>query len=527
MSHDAPPPDARIASAPYNFVPVYDQVVWADELPLQNRYDDECHTGHIDVTLRTLAPLFIRGPLSQKHHAMLKREQRKKKAQEPYNEVLFRRLLADPTPYHHGNPDRPVVPSSSLTGMLRNVVVAASCGRLDTDADDPVFFRDFADNDREGFPSQITFAETTKSIRAGYLVDQEGSFKVRPARRASADKKAAQAERWQWVYNGRYKGSAAKIRVLTKGDHPQPANCITFASGANFLSLPNDPHYEPDYYPVKYKLATLSSQSHGHNELLDVERLGSIFNNPGQGYERGTLVLSGNMSETGGSTPRRNAALVLEPVGGRESDLKIDSNSLKAVQNRYGDRMEHGCPVFYVQPEKGEPIRHFGFSPFFPLVFEEAGDSERDGSFTPATLASRRHPEHKELLKVDLADALFGFAPDTEERGQEPRTVGSGAIPRQMSAHRGRVSVEDAFLDPPEQVDVLIMGRTWVPRTLASPKPSAYPLYLEQPNEAFQSGGTHRVRHFGHEKSPAGRLQTLLAPGAKRWKHVLCSFQPL
>ena len=53
-------PNDRRAVAPYNFVELPDRVVEAEELPSNNRYDLDRHTGKIECTLTTESLLYTR-----------------------------------------------------------------------------------------------------------------------------------------------------------------------------------------------------------------------------------------------------------------------------------------------------------------------------------------------------------------------------------------------------------------------------------------------------------------------------------
>ena len=232
--------------------------------------------------------------------------------------------------------------------------------------------------------------------------------------------------------------------------------------------------------------------------LADVRPISSAVSprpDEAEGDRCGTLVLSGNMAETGGATPRRKAAVVLEPDEGA-ARVPIDLRAVAAVEAHTAgeDHVYHGWltphrAVFYVEPTAGGAVRQFGFSPFFPLRYldAEAGD---------ATLASVRPEMHRTDARLDVAESLFGFRL-SGERSAAPRSDGH----REWSAYRGRVRVEDGFLEPGQPMDV-VASASWVPRVLASPKATSPGLVLAQSREALDPAS---LIHFAEPGArPAG-----------------------
>ena len=105
----------RKSTAPYNFVPLCESVFAApaakEERPPWKRYDEYIpgtYTGSIDLTIRTETPLYVRcaeDPNSVSH---------------PDFSHFF----------HHGDPSCPVIPGSSIRGMIRSLVEIISFGKM-------------------------------------------------------------------------------------------------------------------------------------------------------------------------------------------------------------------------------------------------------------------------------------------------------------------------------------------------------------------------------------------------------------
>uniref|UniRef100_UPI00338F4744 RAMP superfamily CRISPR-associated protein n=1 Tax=Arthrobacter sp. TaxID=1667 RepID=UPI00338F4744 len=115
-SHHNPTNQSRIACAPYNFVPLPEMVIPAvsspDELPSHDRYYPDRLTGYFDVTLTTCSPLYIRCPLMLDDFL---RQERGEDAGQPF----FNQVKNTPYFFYTDKASEPVIPGSSLRGMLR------------------------------------------------------------------------------------------------------------------------------------------------------------------------------------------------------------------------------------------------------------------------------------------------------------------------------------------------------------------------------------------------------------------------
>lgn len=128
MSHCTPIP-TRCSVAPYNFVPLSEKVskVAADDLPDHDSYQAKTFSGWFDVTLETKTPLYIRCPLTESE------AQRKEAAQKQKRKLDF------PDFYYTESKNKPVIPGSSLRGMLRNLVEIISQSKMGDVSDVPFF----------------------------------------------------------------------------------------------------------------------------------------------------------------------------------------------------------------------------------------------------------------------------------------------------------------------------------------------------------------------------------------------------
>ncbi len=134
MPHHVKPPKT-VATAPYNFVPLPQRVFEvADGIDVGGRkskpwevhdqFVDGTYSGSVELTIRTLTPLFIRGPV-------LQRQDRTWDARES-------RLRPEPYMAPDG---RPLIPGSSLRGMVRTLVEVLSFSKIRPVDDRRPFFR--------------------------------------------------------------------------------------------------------------------------------------------------------------------------------------------------------------------------------------------------------------------------------------------------------------------------------------------------------------------------------------------------
>lgn len=141
-AHQNPHVADRVAAAPYNFVPLPDAAVvytnGATDLPSHGVYDPKRHSGWFDVVLTTRAPVYIRCPFP------LDKFQRQQAGEEDPADFT---LLVKNTPwfFHTGMRHNPVIPGSSLRGMLRALLEIVSYGKVAKVTDNRLIFRAVGD----------------------------------------------------------------------------------------------------------------------------------------------------------------------------------------------------------------------------------------------------------------------------------------------------------------------------------------------------------------------------------------------
>jgi len=414
----------RAAIAPYNFVPLPERVVPAEvQQPLdQSVYHAGRFTGRIACTLTTESPLYVRCGLTPEQLAAgLEAKQ--------LSEFFFT-----------ASPDTPVIPGSSLRGMLRSLVEIAAYGKLDRVTDRPRFFYR-AVAAKADDPLAQPYKSQLRSVKAGYVTRQADGWAIIPSQTIGSD-------------------SFIKVR---ESDVPASVGLVRM----------NDPGYLLQRIPVSF---THKRTPRGRTVVDRIDR-------PGVHNLAGTLVTSGNMLETGrGSqrTPRKNHVVIPEPGRGAlliaEQAVEDYRNGLSAfIEAQLGPNgvLAEGAPVFYFEPARGQAVTAFGHSPNFRLPFRFP-DSER--AATPRDFVPE---ELRQDEVVDIAEAIFGFV-----RGQRKGT-------QQEQAVAGRVFVSDAT-PAPAQGNLWLSDEPLTPHILGSPKPTTFQHYL------VQAGGAKRdLKHYG------------------------------
>jgi len=114
----------RDAHAPYNFIPLPETVVAAQTpLPSHDRYDTSRFTGRFEVTLTTETPLFVRGMLTPDEvEILIEHEKSVSMSNRQTSENKKRHPLETKPDFFQLSECRPIIPGSSLRGMLRSLI---------------------------------------------------------------------------------------------------------------------------------------------------------------------------------------------------------------------------------------------------------------------------------------------------------------------------------------------------------------------------------------------------------------------
>jgi len=437
----------RRAIAPYNFVELPDQVITAKlPLPDSDRYHSKLHTGRIECTLTTASPLYIRCGLTTEEF------QGGKEAKD-----LPDFFYTDPA----AKAEKPVLPGSSLRGMLRNLVEIVSFSKIDHVSEyQKLFFRSVAGDKPLQAEYDQYLGKSGRNVKAGYLKKQGNQWFIRPAMPIGNAP-------FVWV---KEKTAKAKIPGLILMEQLSDY-CPQYVKDINFDDIYTD---------------------NGRKFAGKVSKVDRTYN------YKGILVTSGNMLEGAskvGEQKRTNHCLIREadpevaliPID--EDAIQDYRNALTPFQKEPPFHPEMGVlkndrPIFYCQPKFGKPVKLFGQSPNFRIPYIPKGK-------TKAASAADFIPDNlQDVTVIDLADAIFGWI-RREDTGEQ--------LPEGTEKQRaGRVFISDAYTT--SKNDIWYQGNpddTVAPQILASPKPTTFQHYLVQPTKT--NAQQESLKHYASE----------------------------
>lgn len=446
----------RIAKAPYNFVELPEKIVVAEELPNGDRYHLERHTGRIECTLTTESPLYIRcgmiptnftkySELPEKYSKPPQdaTEQQKKQWEEEKKqwETDRRKTLAPFFTYRNDN--LPILPGSSLRGMLRTLVEIVSFSKIERVSDEHrLFFRAVASNPKkESWGKEYRDRVDPEKIQAGYLKKDSQGWYIQPA-------KTEQGETFAWVRE-------------------------TSLNLPNFKIFNND-KYEPQYISVSYRSVAVDNTDRAKRLFAHDVELPDIH------PKKGVLVTSGNMKQGNEPSPRRNHCVVFAEDK-NAARFQIDRTAIEHYRNALTNfqkkspfdkdwgvlQEKEDHPVFYYQEQNSNIVGFFGQSPNFRIPYSPQGNGH-------ATTVLDFIPEDlRTLASIDIADAIFGWVKQESE---------SQKLPANFDKQRaGRVFFTDASHHS-NQNGIWYQDKPLTPQILSGPKPSNFSHYLVQPN---------------------------------------------
>jgi len=414
--HINPSNPERTATAPYNFVPLPQLVLdVADGIDIDrekmrpweahDRFVPGTHRGWIDLEIETLTPLYIRGAVMPRDAGWDDRPSRVR-----------------PEPYT--TPDgRPAIPGSSLRGMIRTLVEIISFSKIQPVGDSRPFFRTVA-SDRIGWAYGQRMRRGN-GVRGGFLRRHGDVWMIEPC---------------------------AVARVAR--DRLKPS-----------VWIDEGPDYTPPWPPQHGTCWVILDE--GSMIVRDIRIQQDAPG--GDGWRRGTLVLSGNAPRKRRefvfleSSEESRSVLVPDRIWERfHDDDQITQWQQKAfprnrpagVSRKADGHLRDGEPVFYLlasheqSEDNPDGLVFLGRAGMFRLPFDRG----------PSDLIPTEHRD----ARLDLAEVMFGMVHDG-------------------TAIKGRLSFEDAIVKG--------RGSDWfeellVPRILSAPKPTTFQHYLTQDGTA-------------------------------------------
>jgi len=478
------------ARAPYNFVSLPEKMVEAETPPHHDQYDPSLLTGWLECTLETCSPTYIRGMLTELQY----REFGQSKSDElSENQKKDRARFFSSSNKHEGGFNAPVIPGSSLRGMLRSLVEVASNGRMRWVGNIPTFtFRAVAAqaDDPLKDPYKSVVGNMAANVYTGYLVKDGEKWFVQPA------------------LTPKESGLNAKERFLKIDEEDISVN--------GFIKF-NQDKYIPQVINVSFehgqqKSKRIELQRKAERTGKKKTRLSYIVKEAGASLKfSGVLVTSGNMKETGTAKSPRFKHCIVMPKNTRAKRLEIPEQvvkdyraglsvyqveSLEAWRDGMHDEswgcLGNGKPVFYIpNPQNSSLVLYFGHNPNFriPAMLKDKARASTPLDFVPEAL--RNNP------KPDLADAIFGWVEEIEQE-KDPKT---GKTQKKVigpaKQYAGRVSVGDAHYKQNKR-GIWYKNSPITPKILTSPKVTTFQHYLVQDkNLRHDPDNKASLAHYG------------------------------
>jgi len=411
------------AIAPYNFIPLPDRIVTlsVNELPDQGLYEAGRQTGYIDCELTTASPTYVRAALTPE-------QARDEKSSKDLPDFFY---LNDNS--------QPVIPGSSLRGMLRTLIEITTYSRVSNVSNKRLVFRSVggATNHDRHYREQMMHLDkedTTKKnvkyytplIRAGYMVKKGArDWAIQPA-------KVIDGTTYAQIFMD--EDNENMVRSLRKVKNCKNASEVYIATG------------KYDYQDVR-----------GGFLKIRFAKVTSASAESKPGLRMGSLARSGKMK-----SKMWEAVVYERDDSARElplDDDQIDAYTEQISKEQIGLLGNHGAlndgqPVFYITDRQGAVI-FFGHSRMFRVPYPRS----------PFEYVPREIRAIEDVNLIDYTDAIFGY---TKDRGEG-----------RQRAYAGRVSFSDALLAANDK-DIWLSEAEVVPQILSGPKPTTFQHYLVQ-----------------------------------------------
>ncbi|MEO1286655.1 MAG: TIGR03986 family CRISPR-associated RAMP protein [Chloroflexota bacterium] len=464
------------ARAPYNFVPLetsdannnsrnhvcQPMVAYesGNDLPSHAVYNNNLKSGYFTVRVNTVTPLYIRGMLTRQQ---VEENNKRRQAKQTEN-------LHSTSEFFSHDGKTPLIPGSSLKGMLRSLVEVITFGKMHFVSDSPkIYYRAVAAprGDSHGVAYEKIIGRFSKNVRAGYIVNKDGKWYIRPAKKILGD-------------------HIGKIKDIKRDQHTKKILKIFIQEVRNLKHF-----IDEDYVMASYPVVATK------DDYLRVK-------SPQDGQRHNAyLICTGNMAETGSNadSPRSSYHLIGLPndnvdlleipnhivrdyLDGLSPFQKGDSDQSKSYMDSQRGILQHGKPVFYVtDPDKRHIVSQFGHTRNF-RISHQIVDTQIEHDYNMRAVNPRDKVPSRLLDAnlIDYADAMFGYI---SEKDQERSPV----------AYAGRISVTSAT--PTSQIS--LPDEEITPKILGSPKPTTYQHYLEQPDAATDN--KNQLHHYGTQNA--------------------------
>jgi len=427
------PSKGREAKAPYNFVPLAEEIVTAKSLLDRDVYHNNRYTGVIHCQLETKTPLYTRAALEKDE---LEKYRLKDKDEKTKTKADF--FYIDPTT------KQPVIPGSSLRGMLRTLVEIITFSKPQPVTDRQLFFRTLDTSSvAKSYTDRMVAGDrggkgSYPDVKAGYMEKVGIDYYIRPAQKLLKTQFYRVEEKLALdVFPDLQKMSASKNYLWKR--YP-----IWFQPVEPLSHKPKSPKFNAEV--TKLRLRHTGEQAP-------------------TGWVKGYFIASGWVpSRTGG----KHLHWIIGPETDESQRYPVDALDIEAYRELGAglsqtirdkkmsilpDQTGELIPCFYTEWKDSTGVERlaFGHTAMFRLPYE----------YSPRDLL----PYSEQQLQItDFAEAIFGWVDD-----KKGRTIA------------GRVSVSDAHVTQfAKRLHLLEASEPPLTPLLSGPKPTSFQHYLTQ-----------------------------------------------
>lgn len=477
------------ASAPYNFIPFPEKVVYRhsifqedeknikekygiDNLPSHDKFNENLKTGYIDYTIDVKTPIFISNGKKE---------------------------------FFNINGEF-VIPGSTIRGKIRSNAEILSCSNPEFISDDKLWYRGAFSGDvlKKMYHNFLFPNENSKindKVKAGYLVNEYGEYKIIPAQEDDHHRSFKTIHEKNLVKQCKKMSVNNEINFMYSLKYEENKNNIQRDSWDKFDELKYNKKL------LKDKLKTLignkkeedltENEKQIKNNLkekvedIDKEIKSLLINNENSNYKPyycnvsydindknevkikyvkkftmdkfcGVLVNSSKMRKNN----KQNHYIIFPPDLDKEKKLvnrNLKNNFETSVKYRQIEisnlfhlpKENEYIPVFYILNSDNN-IESFGFTPYLKVAYEKSVVQGID---------IKKEYDHKFL---DYVQSIFGFTNFQYENGERVKQI----------SYKGRLSFTNAKLVGDKEN----LFEKELYKSLMSPKISSFQLYLEQNN---------------------------------------------
>lgn len=453
-------PQTNKATAPYNFVPLPEKILLAEEFLAHDIYDSDRHTGYIELEIKTETPLYTRCafPTSVYENQNNFDDKGKLKVTSDLNCQQF---------FHRGDARIPVIPGSTLRGMTRNLVEIFSYSKISNVSRKQLIYRAVADPTSFGLQYRKMMMDTignkhfnypSKKLKGGYLEIQNGQYFIRPAQEP----------------NEHGESFVLVERDALPSRHRQTGSRVFVTPVARTTPSRSNPN-------IRLDLAYTTASTTNSTGLVPA----TIVTTKGIGNNKHMVAAI--------YEPDANADLIEIPVEmwkiyEEDRDMQRGIPPIYELSNN-----GNGEPLFYLLDDAGN-LYFFGPTMMFRLRYE----------YKAVDLI----PDEIKNAGLDMAESIFGMVDENSKKAIASRVFFSDAVWNSESVN------ESPFLGGVNN------GRR-VPQILSSPKPTSFQHYLNQnePNHhrtdptrwfLVKEISIERMREEGILESICGKIKELI-----------------